>query len=774
MKRSLRRIQILCLVLMLAAVALGVATLPRLTFNNDILALFPGQDARSAQSIADQHRAQKVEREILLLVHTTKVEQLQQPLEKAQAQLVQCQCFSKVAIKAIDMADEPFRLASEHPALLLTPASRTQLNQLSAEQLSQSAWRRLMTRPGGFSSRELATDPLGTLAAFKANWQPTGDKLHINDAGFAQVDVDGKSYLLVRLTLAASPFSLQVQQAAIQALDSALAEVRTLPGADILTTGALFYTHAGTEQAKREISTVGLGSLLGIVCLFLWVFRSPSLLVLAFVPIGVGVLAGLSVVQWWFGHVHVIALVFGSALVGVAIDYTLHFYAKRFDAAAHWQLSDGYRRLLAPLSLGLLTSVAGYLSFSATGFPGFTQVAVMSSAGLIAAFVTVMGLFPLLLARPNATGSSPTLLALLYAIQGMQRAIFVGLYRPLGGLALGIVALTIWPLWQSNDDIRQMQSPPAELKQMEETFRDSLGARQALQYLLVQAPDAATLLARLEQTDQALAALRDAQQLTDYDTLNRWLPSPGQQRKNLELWQQRVIDSGALEQLLTRLGVGESGRATIVDSLTTAPIIAPGQLLNSAGANAAVPLLFSHAGSVYSVVNLYSPFSSEALIQLASTRPHVSWVDPVGRTNQLLEHYRHNASGLLLLAYALIWLLLCWRYGAFGALAVVTPPAAASVVTLALLLVMGHAISVFHIMALMLVLGIGIDYTLFIRESAGLVRSTLLAIGLSTVTTVLSFGLLALSGTLAIAQFGMAVFVGIVLAFFLAPLAQRP
>src|SRR5690625_6326704 len=61
-------------------------------------------------------------------------------------------------------------------------------------------------------------------------------------------------------------------------------------------------------------------------------------------------------------------------------------------------------------------------------------------------------------------------------------------------------------------------------------------------------------------------------------------------------------------------------------------------------------------------------------------------------------------------------------------------------------------ISVFNIMALLLVLGIGIDYALFLRESRGSRCDTLLSVGLCMCTTVLSFGLLSLSSTAAIAS----------------------
>jgi predicted exporter len=80
-------------------------------------------------------------------------------------------------------------------------------------------------------------------------------------------------------------------------------------------------------------------------------------------------------------------------------------------------------------------------------------------------------------------------------------------------------------------------------------------------------------------------------------------------------------------------------------------------------------------------------------------------------------------------------------------------------------------LNLFGVLGLVLVLGIGIDYTLFMAECREKPVSTLLAVSLSAATTLLSFGLLSLSQTTAIQTFGLVVLVGIFIAFILAPTA---
>ena len=64
---------------------------------------------------------------------------------------------------------------------------------------------------------------------------------------------------------------------------------------------------------------------------------------------------------------------------------------------------------------------------------------------------------------------------------------------------------------------------------------------------------------------------------------------------------------------------------------------------------------------------------------------------------------------------------------------------------------------------------IGVDYTILMREQIGGAAVSLLGTLLAAVTTWLSFGLLALSSTPAVSNFGLAVSLGLAFSFMLAP-----
>lgn len=763
----------LCRGLLLALLILVGFTLPQLTFDNNILALFPSSEEVEGQSRADALRAHRVERRILLLIAADQPDLARQQALAAAAALDACECIASATAggHADNSAAGIDSFYAGRTPLLLGDRVREQLARGEAGALQQRALARLLSEPGSGLAARLEQDPLGTLQDFRRRTRAAAANITVDDSGTPVVRDGERRFYLVHAELADSPYSLSLQAEAGALLDHIAARVEALPGGELLQAGSLFYTRAGTRTAQREVSTVGLGSLVGIVLLLLLVFRSPLLLLLAFVPIALGIVAGLAITWWVFGSVHVMAMVFGAALVGVAIDYSLHFFAKRHLAGRHWQARKGLQRLLPPLGLGLMTSSAAYLSFTTAGFPGFSQIAVLSATGLVTAFTVVVGLYPLLLAKPPARGLPAPLEHLLHRGVRLHQRGIARLSRPLMLLPVLVVLALAAFSWQSNDDIRQMQLPDPALAEMEQAVRQRLGATVELPYILVSAPAAETLLQRLEQLSPVLDAAVQDDHLQAYQSLAHWVPSAARQSANAELWQRELVDSGVLENLFAQLGVAPAARGRFLNREPAAPLrltaIAPAlQRLPQA------PVYFSEDERHYSVVSLHglnSPDNVQAAVEgLAFAR----WMDPVARTNLLLAEYRVTATGLLLGAYVLALLVLSVRYGLRGAAMVLVPPLLASSLALALIvLVVGQALSVFHLMALLLVLGIGVDYTLFLRESRRGALDTTLAIGLSTLTTVLSFGLLSLSATAAIHYFGLTVLLGILLAFLLAPLA---
>jgi predicted exporter len=124
-------------------------------------------------------------------------------------------------------------------------------------------------------------------------------------------------------------------------------------------------------------------------------------------------------------------------------------------------------------------------------------------------------------------------------------------------------------------------------------------------------------------------------------------------------------------------------------------------------------------------------------------------------------------SGLLLAGYAAVGLALFLRFRrqAWRAL---LPTALAALLTLAVLGWAGVPLQLFGVLAQLLLLGFGVDYGIFLLEHRD-DPSSWLAVSLGAASTLLAFGLLALSATPALHSFGLSLGLGIALVWMLSP-----
>ena len=160
----------------------------------------------------------------------------------------------------------------------------------------------------------------------------------------------------------------------------------------------------------------------------------------------------------------------------------------------------------------------------------------------------------------------------------------------------------------------------------------------------------------------------------------------------------------------------------------------------------------------------------DEVAKLDGVEKGVRFVDRTGAVSVVMGRYRSGMLELLVVGYALVFLALFVRFKrkAWRALA---PTVVGSLLAVAAVGLLGEKLQLFHVLALWLMLGMGVDYGIFLLEhpsrQAG---EAWLAVGLGAVSTLLSFGLLALSSTPAIHAFGLAMAVGIGSVWALSPL----
>ncbi|MCA2484712.1 MULTISPECIES: MMPL family transporter [Vibrio] len=648
----------------------------------------------------------------------------------------------------------------KHRFQLLTPEQRERLSK-NPEQQVQHVIQSLYNPFSGVTGQELQNDPFLLFRDYLSQVTQQSSSFRL-DNGYLSVEKDGAQYLLITAELKDSPYSLTGQLAVpdIQALEQGVAQKY---GAEVAHTGVLFYADFGTQSAKSEISTIGVFSLLGIIALFLLVFRSVMPLSLALLSITIGLLVALSVTTWIFGKVHLFSLVFGASLIGVSIDYAFHYLTERLAAGNEWDSEQGLKHIFIAITLGLITSLIGYLGMLVAPFPGLQQLALFSSIGLIAAYITVVAWYPILARNPSRSISNlpgQSLLAKWLTLWNQPR-IKVGLPM-LCVVASGFFLLQL----NYDDDIRLLQTMPKDLKQQETLITTLSGMQSSQQMLVVTADDDESLMKKLESLTPTLEAWKAESTIESYQSLSRYLSSVERQQQDYQL----IRDLYATQSSPLTSGLGLSKKPKMDADFI--PVTVEQYLQNPVSA----PVRFLHLGKIKeksaTVVVLNQLQDSAVVKAFAKSQSDVVYLNKAEEISTLFGEYRIKIMELLAAASAVIFLVLIKRYGLQHSCRVLLPSLIACACGLATAVAMGTTLNLFNLLGLVLILGIGIDYTLFFAEKARSV-STLLAITLSAMTTVLSFGLLSLSQTHAIHSFGITVLSGIFVAWLLSPIAIK-
>ncbi|MBV8634857.1 MAG: MMPL family transporter, partial [Burkholderiaceae bacterium] len=544
--------------------------------------------------------------------------------------------------------------------------------------------------------------------------------------------------------------------------------------ADILKAGVLLHAAAAGEQAAREVSTIGMGSLIGII-LLMWVcFRSPRPILLILLSIGVGFLGAFIVCWGLFGRIHLLTLVFGASLIGVAQDYGIYFLCSRMNAEQGVDSFALLKRIMPGLLLTLLTTVIGYMGLALTPFPGLRQMALFSAFGLIFAWLTVAAWFPFMAGRKAMqAGAVVRWYGALLRLPPAKHSVSL----VIAGVALMFIVKGCLQLGV-NDDIRLLQNPPQQLVKEQMAVGKLLDSPTPVQFFLVRGDNAEQVLQREEQLSARLDGLIAQHKLGGYQALSNWVPSLQTQETRRQLVEDKLLQDGAaLSKLGTEIEEDKDwAAATRAHLLESAAPVTPDEFLTSSAAEPWRFLWLGQAGKgVAGIVALRGMDSTGvvAVREAGAGMEGVQWVDKVQGISSVLGKYRVYMGWVVLVSYAVVFLLLWPRYRR-DTWRVLAPAAMASIATLGLLGQFHQNLQLFHILALMLLLGVGVDYGIFMQEQPGREELTpWLATGLSAASTILSFGLLALSHTPALQAFGLTMLAGTASVWVLVPCFRK-
>lgn len=534
------------------------------------------------------------------------------------------------------------------------------------------------------------------------------------------------------------------------------------------------------QQIKQAVNWItSLAVAMVFLALFV-AFRSTQLIFYSSLPLVVAFLVGVLSTINFFGHMQMITLALGAILLGVAIDYPIHTIS-----AYQSRNISVVLRLWPTIRLGALTSVFGFLMLWWTDIEGLQQIAIFASSGLLSALLVTYALRPYLaefykfdevkepndsikLKKPANEAISSTPNFIYYFLPGLVILTAVLYFKPIH--------------WQ--DDIASLSPVSKELISTDKQLRTLFNYQEVGKKLLLPATNIESLLQKEESLLVELNALKNSGAVTQFQMLSQILPSQFEQAHRQQILPELNLLRTELSQAVDGTGFKSKHFQSFVTSVEQSknlPLLTYDQFTDSSGnfAQLAKQFALPISDQMIGVINL-SGVSSDQAIQDFVTKHRdtgLIYFNQRSLVAQQISEIRTKLFQILTFIIAVIVLSLWLKYRSIRPiLTVLVPILMAMGFTLATFALLNISLSIFHLMSLMLVVAIGIDYALLFFEGAVQQedgnewnRSVLVAF----FTTIGSFSILSLSQLALLNAIGFTVLIGVLWVYSLSFLMSK-
>ena len=615
----------------------------------------------------------------------------------------------------------------------------------------------------------ISADPTLETLKLAESWQPANAPQRLHDVWF---DRAGKQALLVAETIAPG-FDPTGQQSSVTAIQQTFAKVRGASAAKLELSGPGAFSVEIGNRTQREAGWIGTIDTISLVLLLWFAYRSWKAPLWGILPLASAGLAGLGAVAALFDGVHGITVAFGFTLIGVVQDYPIHLFSHQHAGLSPRQSA---RALWPTLVTGVASTCIAYVTFMASGVDGLKQLAVFTIAGLATAALTTRFLLPWLIdPSPHDAADSKRLRQLWGQIERLPRPRISLVFLALAALAVTIFAPGAF--WQN--DLSKLTPVPADAMARDTHLRSELGAPDVRYVITLAGHDAEAALRASEQLRPQLDALVHDHAIAGYDLAARYLPSIATQRAR----QARLPDAPTLQAALAEAVAQTPFRADAfadfvrdVATAKRAAPLTPRDLDHTPLAVSVAGLLLQRSDHATALVSLNGLLDPAAVARVAAANG-AQLLDLKQASESLVVEYRQRVLFALVIAalllIATVWLALREPP---RVLRVLAPMALTTLLILAILRGFGVELNLFHLVALILAAGLGLDYGLFF-DHAGDNRDeqlrTLHAVIVCSLTTLLVFALLAISSIPVLRAIGSTVAIGVFGNFVLALLIAR-
>ena len=582
---------------------------------------------------------------------------------------------------------------------LLSLSSKKKLEQKKFDEILQEAYSRLID-PFSIMLVPLNQDPFMLFEDYIKS---------LDNGNLDLIEYNGKYYKVMRL---------EVNNQDVLSPDIVNKQIKTLvdlqdeisnDDVKIYLTGTPVHSYYASSRSMLEVNIICVLSFLFIIGICYFYFGNLKLLFPIVLGLGAGILSGYLVCSIVFSSIHVLTFVFSTTLIGICIDYMLHYFIEK-----------DLDKIFKSLTVSMLTTISAFAVLLFSGVELLKQISIFTMTGLFTVYSAVVLFCPFVkieTSRKNISFQIPDKFKKIFAI-------FIILVSVSGMFFL-----------KFNDDIRNLYVPSKKLMSAEKLFASVTGGNRKTSFAVVSGKNIQDILEKEEAISKNLNC-------NDYQALSKFVPSIKQQKMNFEL--KKSLYKSKLNAYAEFLSPKEKR-----------------QLLSERQGND-----FLEYMPVFSEFLLSDNRSLMVLYDINNpkiiTDSGAEYVDVTRDITQKIRNCRISCVRMLLPIFVILFVLLALIYKPKTAIKITVPSVFAALFAISLVSITGQEINLFHILAIFLIVGFGLDYSVF-RASG--IKSSSDAVLLSCLTSVFSFLLLAFTGFKLISSLGFILSTGLTISY---------
>ena len=516
----------------------------------------------------------------------------------------------------------------------------------------------------------------------------------------------------------------------------------------IYISGVPIHAYYSQKSAQKEITIISAVSLIFICLIFLFIFKSVKPYIISMISIAVSSATSFFLLSILLDSIHIFTFVFGTSLIGVSLDYSIHFITEWYNEK---DKKEVLRKILPSMSLSFMTTIASYFALSLTSLSLLKQTALFSIFGLASSFLTVIIIYPIIFKndnrflRENILNKTKNILSGYVDFLNIKFVLFLTIF-------VILISIINIPKLKVNFSSNQLYNPPDFLTYNETEIYKRLNSSLSRNIIISRGNSLNEALENEETLESYF---------TNYRALSKIFYSKSRQIENIKLVEDNLMP--LLKKQTEDLGFDNE----IYDKIKSEFESVKNEFLNIEDLIESIDelkkLIVKNNGK-YFIISTTDETETKII-----ENENIKIFNINFEINEALDKTARTAIKTALISYIIIFLFMIIFLSKKHAIAIIIIQIISILVNLSVHSIFNFSVNIFSVFALILSIGISIDYCIFFSKSKAKKEVTFLSIFLAMITTALSFGTLSFSGFIPVKSFGLFLFIGILVTFLLSP-----